>query len=85
MTDLHRFKELVDRYKKAERFYSDPHQPAKAKDAWRPKMEALVDELAELYCKLLAEGVVGEGDLPPVTEESARMIFNAREVKQCLP
>ena len=81
MSDKKRFDTLVDRYRKAERFYSDPNQPQKAKEAWRPKMEELVDELAELYCKLLAEGVVGPGDLPPVTEEGARMIFNAKEVK----
>ena len=76
-----RFDSLVASFKKADAFYADPKQPQAKKDAWRPKMEALVDELAELYCKLLAEGVVGPGDLPPVTEEGARMIFNAKEVK----
>ena len=80
-TERERFNSLVASFKKADTFYADPKQPQAKKDAWRPKMEALVDELAALYQELLAEGKVTSADLPEATEDTAKMIFNGRMIK----
>ncbi len=82
MTETTRKKldQLVARFEKCDAFYADPDQPQAKKDAWRPKMEALVDELGAEYERLYALGVVGPDDLPRATAENAKMIFNAREV-----
>ena len=79
--DLRRFKELRGRFVKAEKFYSDPDQPQAKKEAWRPELNKLVDDLAAEYQRLFADGKVTPADLPECTPEYAKMMFNCTEVE----
>ena len=78
---MRRFNELKTRFIKAEKFYSDPHQPHKRKEEWRPELNKLVDDLAAEYQRLFADGKVTPADLPECTPGYAKMMFNCTEVE----
>ena len=76
--DLHRFNELLERFQKAEAFYAS-NAPQAKKEAHRPELNKVVDELATLYTKLSAEGKAP--DLPEATYEQGKMMFNGIEIE----
>ena len=79
---MRRFNELKTRFINAEKFYSDPDQPQKRKEEWRPELNKLVDDLAAEYQRLFADGKVTPADLPKCTPEYAKMMFNCTEVTE---
>ena len=79
---MERFNLLKTRFIKAEKFYSDPDQPQAKKEAWRPELNKLVDDLAAEYQRLVANGKVTPADLPECTPEYTKMMFNCTEVTE---